>query len=70
MYLTLAATLEQFSGNHARHPCSSMCLVLMFTCQVASCLRDAHRGQVLFSSSDPSDTLILVISGQVKVVVR
>jgi CRP-like cAMP-binding protein len=33
-------------------------------------LRDAHRGQVLFSSSDPSDTLILVISGQVKVVVR
>jgi CRP/FNR family transcriptional regulator, cyclic AMP receptor protein len=36
----------------------------------ASRLRDVRRGQVLFTTGDPSDTLILVISGRVKVVVR
>jgi CRP/FNR family cyclic AMP-dependent transcriptional regulator len=33
-------------------------------------LRNVRRGQVLFTAGDPSDTLILVISGRVKVVVR
>ena len=32
--------------------------------------RNVRRGQVLFTAGDPSDTLILVISGRVKVVVR
>jgi CRP/FNR family transcriptional regulator, cyclic AMP receptor protein len=36
----------------------------------ASRLRAVRRGQVLFTAGDPSDTLILVISGRVKVVVR
>jgi CRP/FNR family transcriptional regulator, cyclic AMP receptor protein len=36
----------------------------------ASRLRNVRRGQVLFTAGDPSDTLILVISGRVKVVVR
>jgi CRP/FNR family transcriptional regulator, cyclic AMP receptor protein len=36
----------------------------------ASRLRNVRRGQVLFTTGDPSDTLILVISGRVKVVVR
>ena len=36
----------------------------------ASRLRAVRRGQVLFTAGDPSDTLILVISGLVKVVVR
>jgi CRP/FNR family transcriptional regulator, cyclic AMP receptor protein len=36
----------------------------------ASRLRSARRGQVLFTAGDPSDTVILVISGRVKVVVR
>jgi CRP/FNR family transcriptional regulator, cyclic AMP receptor protein len=36
----------------------------------ASRLRNVRRGQLLFTTGDPSDTLILVISGRVKVVVR
>jgi CRP/FNR family transcriptional regulator, cyclic AMP receptor protein len=36
----------------------------------ASRLRNVRRGQVLFTAGDPSDRLILVISGRVKVVVR
>jgi CRP/FNR family transcriptional regulator, cyclic AMP receptor protein len=36
----------------------------------ASRLRNVRRGQVLFTTCDPSDTLVLVISGRVKVVVR
>jgi CRP/FNR family cyclic AMP-dependent transcriptional regulator len=36
----------------------------------ASRLRTVRRGQVLFMTGDPSDTVILVISGRVKVVVR
>jgi CRP/FNR family transcriptional regulator, cyclic AMP receptor protein len=36
----------------------------------ASRLRAVRRGQVLFTVGDPSDTVILVISGRVKVVVR
>jgi len=36
----------------------------------ASRLRAVRRGQVLFTAGDPSDTVILVISGRVKVVVR
>jgi CRP/FNR family transcriptional regulator, cyclic AMP receptor protein len=36
----------------------------------ASRLRTVRRGQVLFVAGDPSDTVILVISGRVKVVVR
>ena len=36
----------------------------------ASRLRNVRRGQVLFTAGDPSDTLILVVSGRVKVVVR
>jgi CRP/FNR family cyclic AMP-dependent transcriptional regulator len=36
----------------------------------ASRLRTVRRGQVLFTAGDPSDTVILVISGRVKVVVR
>ncbi len=40
------------------------------TIAAASRLRTVRRGQVLFSAGDPSDTLILVISGRVKVVVR
>jgi CRP/FNR family transcriptional regulator, cyclic AMP receptor protein len=36
----------------------------------ASRVRNVRRGQVLFTAGDPSDTLILVISGRVKVVVR
>ena len=36
----------------------------------ASRLRTVRRGQVLFTTGDPSDTVILVVSGRVKVVVR
>jgi len=36
----------------------------------ASRLRTFRRGQVVFTTGDPSDTLIVVISGRVKVVVR
>jgi CRP/FNR family transcriptional regulator, cyclic AMP receptor protein len=36
----------------------------------ASRLRDFRRGQVVFTAGDPSDTLIVVVSGSVKVVVR
>ena len=36
----------------------------------ASRLRTVRRGQVLFTAGDPSDTVILVVSGRVKVVVR
>jgi CRP/FNR family transcriptional regulator, cyclic AMP receptor protein len=36
----------------------------------ASRLRAFRRGQVVFSRGDPSDTLFVVISGRVKVVVR
>jgi CRP/FNR family transcriptional regulator, cyclic AMP receptor protein len=36
----------------------------------ASRLRNVRRGQLLFTAGDPSDTLILVMSGRVKVVVR
>lgn len=36
----------------------------------ASRLRSFHRGQVVFTRGDPTDTVIVVISGRVKVVVR
>jgi CRP/FNR family transcriptional regulator, cyclic AMP receptor protein len=36
----------------------------------ASRLRNVRRGQVLFMTGDPSDSLIIVISGRAKVVVR
>ncbi len=36
----------------------------------ASRLRTFRRGQVVFTAGDPSDTLIVVVSGRVKVVVR
>jgi CRP-like cAMP-binding protein len=36
----------------------------------ASRLRTFRRGQVVFTTGDPGDTLIVVISGRVKVVVR
>jgi CRP-like cAMP-binding protein len=36
----------------------------------ASRLRTFRRGQVVFSAGDPGDTLIVVVSGRVKVVVR
>lgn len=36
----------------------------------ASRLRSFRRGQVVFTTSDPSDTVIVVVSGRVKVVVR
>lgn len=36
----------------------------------ASRARTFRRGQVLFSTGDPSDTLIVVVSGRVKVVMR
>jgi CRP/FNR family transcriptional regulator, cyclic AMP receptor protein len=36
----------------------------------ASRLRTFRRGQVVFSTGDPGDTLIVVVSGRVKVVVR
>jgi CRP/FNR family transcriptional regulator, cyclic AMP receptor protein len=36
----------------------------------ASRVRNVRRGQVLFTAGDPSDTVILVLSGRVKVVVR
>jgi CRP/FNR family cyclic AMP-dependent transcriptional regulator len=36
----------------------------------ASRLRTFRRGQVVFTRGDPGDTLIVVVSGQVKVVVR
>src|SRR5215471_10643175 len=36
----------------------------------ASRLRTFRRGQVVFTTGDPGDTLIMVISGRVKVVVR
>jgi len=36
----------------------------------ASRVRDVRRGQVLFTAGDSSETVILVISGRVKVVVR
>ena len=36
----------------------------------ASRVRNVRRGQVLFTTGDPSDTVILVLSGRVKVVVR
>lgn len=37
---------------------------------MASRLRDFRRGQVVFTRGDPGDTVIVVISGRVKVVVR
>ncbi len=37
---------------------------------VASRLRTFRRGQVVFTRGDPSDSLIVVVSGRVKVVVR
>jgi CRP-like cAMP-binding protein len=40
------------------------------TLAAASRLRTFRRGQVVFTTGDPSDTLIVVISGRVKVVVR
>jgi CRP/FNR family cyclic AMP-dependent transcriptional regulator len=40
------------------------------TIAAASRVRTFRRGQVVFTTGDPSDTLILVISGRVKVVVR
>ena len=36
----------------------------------ASRVRTFRRGQILFSADDPGDTLIMVVSGRVKVVVR
>jgi CRP/FNR family transcriptional regulator, cyclic AMP receptor protein len=36
----------------------------------ASRLRSFRRGQVVFTKDDPGDTVIVVISGRVKVVVR
>jgi CRP-like cAMP-binding protein len=36
----------------------------------ASRLRNFRRGQVVFSRDDPGDTVILVVSGRVKVVIR
>ena len=36
----------------------------------ASRVRTFRRGQVVFSTGDPGDTLIVVISGRLKVVVR
>jgi CRP/FNR family transcriptional regulator, cyclic AMP receptor protein len=36
----------------------------------ASRLRSFCRGQVVFSRDDPGDTMIVVVSGQVKVVIR
>jgi CRP/FNR family transcriptional regulator, cyclic AMP receptor protein len=36
----------------------------------ASRLRTYRRGQVVFTTGDPGDTLIVIISGQVKIVVR
>jgi CRP/FNR family transcriptional regulator, cyclic AMP receptor protein len=36
----------------------------------AARLRDFRRGQVVFTAGDPSDTVIVVVSGSVKVVVR
>src|SRR3984885_15853060 len=36
----------------------------------ASRLRQYRRGQVVFSRDDPGDTMIVVVSGQVKVVIR
>ncbi len=36
----------------------------------ASRLRTYRRGQVVFTTGDPADTVILVVSGRVKVVVR
>lgn len=36
----------------------------------ASRVRSFHRGQVVFTRSDPSDSVIVVISGRIKVVVR
>jgi CRP-like cAMP-binding protein len=40
------------------------------TLAAASRFRTFRRGQVVFTTGDPSDTLIVVISGRVKVVVR
>jgi CRP/FNR family transcriptional regulator, cyclic AMP receptor protein len=40
------------------------------TIAAAARLRTVRRGQVLFTAGDPSDSVILVISGRVKVVVR
>ena len=40
------------------------------TAAAASRLRTFRRGQVVFSTGDPGDTLVVVISGRVKVVVR
>ena len=36
----------------------------------ASRLRVFRRGQILFTTGDPGDTLIVVVSGRVKVMVR
>jgi CRP/FNR family transcriptional regulator, cyclic AMP receptor protein len=36
----------------------------------ASRVRSYPRGQVVFSTGDPSDTLLIVVSGRIKVVVR
>src|SRR6202453_5333903 len=36
----------------------------------ASRLRTLRRGQVVFTAGDPGDTVIVVVSGRVKVVVR
>jgi CRP-like cAMP-binding protein len=36
----------------------------------ASRLRNFRRGQVVFSRNDPGDTVVVVVSGRVKVVLR
>ena len=36
----------------------------------ASRLRNFRRGQIVFSRDDPGDTVVVVVSGRVKVVLR
>jgi CRP/FNR family cyclic AMP-dependent transcriptional regulator len=48
----------------------SVPLVDLEAVAAASRLRTFRRGQVVFTTGDPGDTLIVVISGRIKVVVR
>ena len=64
MTAELTAVLRQ-TGLLGALPAADLAVIA-----AASRLRTFRRGQVVFSAGDPGDTLIVVVSGRVKVVVR
>ncbi len=64
MTAELTAVLRQ-TGLLGALPAADLAVIA-----AAARLRTFRRGQVVFSTGDPGDTLIVVVSGRVKVVVR